>query len=27
MHLKNGKLHDAWNFFDFTAVIQQLRQA
>jgi predicted ester cyclase len=27
MHMKNGKLHDAWNFFDFTTVIHQLRQA
>ena len=26
MHMRNGKLHDAWNFFDFTAVIAQLRQ-
>jgi hypothetical protein len=26
MHMRNGKLHDGWNFFDFTAVVQQLRQ-
>jgi predicted ester cyclase len=25
MHLRNGKLHDGWNFFDFTAVVHQLR--
>ena len=25
MHLHNGKLHDAWNFFDFTAVVHELR--
>jgi predicted ester cyclase len=25
MHLRHGKLHDGWNFFDFTAVVQQLR--
>jgi steroid delta-isomerase-like uncharacterized protein len=25
MHMRDGKLHDAWNFFDFTAVIKQLQ--
>lgn len=25
MHMRNGRMLDAWNFFDFTAVIQQLR--
>jgi predicted ester cyclase len=25
MHLRDGKMHDAWNFFDFTAVTQKLR--
>lgn len=26
MHLRDGKLADAWNFFDFTKVIQELRE-
>lgn len=27
MHMRNGKLGDGWNFFDFTRVVQQLRQS
>jgi len=26
MHLRDGKMLDAWNFFDFTRVTQQLRE-
>ena len=27
MHLRNGKLADGWNFFDFTRIVQQLRES
>jgi predicted ester cyclase len=27
MHMRDGKMLDAWNFFDFTRVIQQLRES
>ncbi len=26
MHLRDGKIFEAWNFFDFSSAVQQLRQ-
>lgn len=27
MHMRDGKMHDAWNFFDFTSVVEKLRES
>lgn len=27
LHMRNGKLADGWNFFDFTRIVQQLRES